>query len=173
MGWLFSERWQKRSDLIEHLVNGNGVKTLRKALVGNHLWCVHEYERKGMPCRFICLYLMRGPALKNVKYDGADRDWWGYKDVDETMGPHYSSCPASFLDMCTAPESEYAYAWRQRIYERARKIREVKIGSKWEYCTRTYEVTKRMSPTTFRVKDDQGRQWKMKASQFLSAERVT
>lgn len=44
MGWLFGH-YERRS-LIEHLVNGNGLKTVKHCLVGNNLWCVHEREEQ-------------------------------------------------------------------------------------------------------------------------------
>ncbi len=154
MGWLFSEQWPTRKALIKHLVEGNGVKTLKHCMVGNDLWCVHEYEARNRTIRFVCLYMLRGPLPKNAKYEGRDRNWWGYKDIDETMGPVKLSCPESYISMCTAPESEWAYQWRQRIYEKARKARRMKVGSRWSlagYPGQVYTILKRINPQMFLV----------------------
>lgn len=153
MGWLFSDRWQYRSDLIKHLTEGNGLKTLKHCTVGNNLWCVHEYERRpGVFIRFICLYMMKGPHNCSKDYTGSDKDWWGYKDVDETAGPYELTCPVSYLEMCTAPDNHWAYEWRQRVYARGRKARSIKIGSKWQWGDKIVEVIKRRSPSSFLVR---------------------
>ena len=49
------------------------------------------------------------------------RDYWqGFctKDMDETMGPYQTDCPASILDRLTPTDHEYALAWRQACRER-------------------------------------------------------
>jgi len=47
-------------------------------------------------------------------------DGWGYKDMDETMGPHEAQAPASLLGLLSPTHSEYALQWRQRCREAAR-----------------------------------------------------
>jgi hypothetical protein len=42
---------------------------------------------------------------------------FGYKDMDEAMGPYESECPARILNELTAEPNEYAAAWRQRCRE--------------------------------------------------------
>lgn len=44
---------------------------------------------------------------------------FGYKDMDEGMGPHRYDCPASILSMLTPPMNEWARQWRGMC--RARK----------------------------------------------------
>lgn len=39
---------------------------------------------------------------------------FGWKSMDESMGPYYNNCPAKILDLLTAPTNEYALAWRNR-----------------------------------------------------------
>lgn len=55
-------------------------------------------------------------------YDGMT---FGYKDMDETMGPRIARCPERILDLLTPTDSEYAKAWRQRCreYHAARKAK--------------------------------------------------
>jgi hypothetical protein len=50
-------------------------------------------------------------------------DWYnfGYKDMDETMGPCESECPKKILDLLTPTESSYALAWRARCLENLEK----------------------------------------------------
>ena len=51
---------------------------------------------------------------------------FGYKDMDETMGPCEASCPEPILKLLTPTANEHALAWRQRclanLQRRARKL---------------------------------------------------
>ena len=51
-----------------------------------------------------------------VRYNPRDAEGcvFGYKDMDETMGPCEAECPAAILDLLTPTGSEYALAWRER-----------------------------------------------------------
>lgn len=150
MGWLFSERWLERKELIKHLVeNKGGAKVLKHCTVGNNLWLVYEHDDGK---RSVGLCMMKGPHGVSKNYTGMDKDWWGYKDVHETAGPYEISCPVSYLEMCTAPESQWAYEWRQRVYARGRKARSIKIGSKWQWGDKVVEVIKRRSPSSFLIR---------------------
>lgn len=157
MGWLFSERWLQRKDLIEHLVNGNGIKTLKHCTVGNNLWCVHEgVNRNGTRVVFICLYMMKGPQNCSKGYTGCDKDWWGYKDVDESAGPCHYSCPRAYLDMCTYPVNQYAYDWRQKVYRRYEHMAKMKTGVRIKFRYTEYTIIKRMGPSCFYLETDSG-----------------
>lgn len=145
MGWLFG--YYERRTLIEHLVNGNGVKTLKHFLSGNNLWCVHEHDGQ----RWACLYLLRGsPKVKNDPYN------WGYKDVCESMGPNEISFPYTWLDLLTPTDSKYANEWRARVKARGEKLQKAKLGSKWRGYGHTFEIIERRSPTSFLAKDEYG-----------------
>ena len=51
-----------------------------------------------------------------VRYNPRDREGYifGYKDMDETMGPCEAECPPAILDLLTSSDNEYALAWRER-----------------------------------------------------------
>ena len=51
-----------------------------------------------------------------VRYNPLDAEGYvfGYKDMDETMGPCEADCPAAILDLLTPTASEYALRWRER-----------------------------------------------------------
>lgn len=54
---------------------------------------------------------------------------WGYKDMDETMGPREAQAPAKLLDMLSPTTSAYALEWRQRCRDHAaRQSRSLKEG---------------------------------------------
>lgn len=68
MGWLFG--WSTRGELADHLISGNGVKTIKHAWKGNNLWAVQEgTKRDGTKELFIALYLTKGRTNS--------RDGWG------------------------------------------------------------------------------------------------
>jgi hypothetical protein len=58
-------------------------------------------------------------AVCLVRYNPRDREGYifGYKDMDETVGPNESACPAAILNLLTPTEFPYAKAWRQRCRE--------------------------------------------------------
>lgn len=162
MGWLFG--YYERRTLIEHLVNGNGVKTLKHFLSGNNLWCVHEHDGQ----RWACLYLLRGsPRIKDDPYN------WGYKDVDETMGPNEISFPYTWLDLLTPTDSKYANEWRARVKARGEKLQKATIGSKWQGYGHTFEIIKRRGPTSFRAKDEYGETWRLTSRNISKMENLS
>lgn len=158
MGWLFGH--YERSTLVKHLTDGNGVKTIKHCLVGNNLWCVHEHDGQ----RWACLYLLRGsPRIKD------DPCNWGYKDVDESMGPYEISFPYTWLDLLTPTDSQYANEWRARVKARGEKLQKAIVGSKWFFRNGGYTVVKRRSPTCWIVKDDNGYQYRMSSKMLAAA----
>ncbi len=61
---------------------------------------------------------------------------FGYKDMDESMGPCEDNCPAHILDLLTPTDKEHALDWRLRcranLERRARKIEDgdrIKLAS--------------------------------------------
>lgn len=162
MGWLFG--YYERRTLIEHLVNGNGVKTLKHFLSGNNLWCVHEHDGQ----RWACLYLLRGsPRIKNDPYN------WGYKDVCESMGPNEISFPYTWLDLLTPTDSKYANEWRARVKARGEKLQKATVGSKWQGYGHTFEIIKRRGPTSFRAKDEYGEMWRLTSRNISKMENLS
>lgn len=109
MGWLFG--WNTRKELADHLLRGNGLRTIKHCFKGNNLWAVQAYTytegpQAGKTVQFIALYLIRG---SNNSSDG-----WGYKDMDESAGPYYYNCPLAYLDMVPDPGG-YATDWRAEV----------------------------------------------------------
>jgi hypothetical protein len=45
---------------------------------------------------------------------------FGYKDMDETMGPYLYDCPERILKLLTPTEHEWAKEWREKCWERIR-----------------------------------------------------
>lgn len=143
MGWLFA--WDTRKELIEHLVNGNGVKTRKHCCVGNNLWAIQEGTLKdGTKTEFIALYLMRG---RDNRLAG-----WGYKDMDESAGPTTTSCPPAYLKEVPDPKVGYSTEWRARVLSRALKAKQkFSVGQMVKLRGKTYTVTEVLPHGKYRL----------------------
>jgi hypothetical protein len=50
MGWLYSTSWGNKRELINHLCDGNGLKTIAKCVRGNVLYTVQvQYQKEDAP----------------------------------------------------------------------------------------------------------------------------
>lgn len=112
MGWYFGS--PSRAAQIEELTRPyQHTRTLRKFTSGNTLWTVRESTNAdGTKTLWIgCDLIQR-----------ARRGEWGYKPLDESMGPCEVSCPLAYLDMVPCPAGPYATEWRARVraYHQAR-----------------------------------------------------
>lgn len=166
MGWLFGH--YNRKSLIEHLTNGNGVKTLKRCFKGNNMWAVHEYEHSdGTKVRYACLYLIKGNP--RVQYDPYN---WGYKDVDETMGPYQTDFPVSWLDLLSPTDSQYAIEWRKAVRARGEAMKRCVIGSEWCSGDKRYTVVRRRSPSSLVVKDEWGQMYRISPARLSTFDEV-
>jgi hypothetical protein len=88
-----------RSALIGRRAYYGAVEQIRIATGAREVWAV------------ICL----------VRYDPRDPEGYifGYKDMDEAMGPYECDCPESILDLLTPTDRQYALQWRARCRENA------------------------------------------------------
>lgn len=114
MGWYYGA--SSRKQLVEEVTEGNETDThkqecIRKCFRGwRDLWTVWEDTNKltGEQKRFIVLFMIGGGG-----------DDWGYKAVEESMGPYQLSCPLSYLDLSTIADDGYASDWHKRVREAA------------------------------------------------------
>lgn len=145
MGWLFTNG-QTKEQLIQRCLYGGAspsdFRRLDHSVVGNNLWVVFERKPEAptsrtigyangesreypIPERFLALYLLDGSG-----------EGWGYKDMDESMGPCETNCPQRLIDMVPDPGS-YATAWRARVKAqreasagKRRSIKALQLGQK-------------------------------------------
>lgn len=110
--------WETRDE------NGNIVssgKVLKSAMVGSTYYAAVQ-NKKGEVWAAVFLTCGR------TRHDGTS---WGYKDMDETMGPREDKCPASVLALLTPTDNENANKWREECRKNiARKAEERKNGPK-------------------------------------------
>lgn len=94
-------------------LNGSGHvisthRVLKSAMVGSVYYAAVTTEVAGQPTKVSAAVFLTCGRTRN---DGCI---WGYKDMDETMGPCESKCPASILALLTPTDSKYANEWRER-----------------------------------------------------------
>ena len=61
---------------------------------------------------------------------------FGYKDMDETMGPGDCDCPKSIIALLSETDNEYALYWRQKCLDRCNgkpKLSKLPIGTVIEF----------------------------------------
>ena len=128
MGWFFGYNNLEKRDVIHEVTqdqssDGKVLRTLRKCCRGNVLYVLHESGPEGNTKKWICVYLL-------AKSDGV----WGYKPVDEGMGPYETNCPVKYLDEADEPMNDYAREWRVRVRERAARSasKKPKAGELWK-----------------------------------------
>jgi hypothetical protein len=112
MGWLISYDLTKQQQVAE-LVAGwsnekGGCRFLAHSVRGNVLFAVGQNFVRDEPEKFEDRWIMVCLLRK-------DRGMgWGYKDMDESMGPVEVGCPLSYLDMAPCP-NEWGQKWRERV----------------------------------------------------------
>lgn len=50
-----------------------------------------------------------------------DQGSWGYKDMEESMGPYYFSCPLGYLDLVPIDRYGGNAEWREQVIEHHRR----------------------------------------------------
>ncbi len=128
MGWLFGYR--NTTDIKNDVNAMRGSLTLVDQKVtnyGRHIWSLYETQ---VGERFINLDLCR-------KTDGE----WGYKDMDESMGPFCYDCPLDLIRKAGPTKHHTAQTWRDAVESfHARSTRKLTVGTKIRMYSNNYEV---------------------------------
>lgn len=123
MGWLYMQSLNGHSGPRQYLDAqftyqrpDHRSTVLKSALVGMCVYYAaieHIRTDSGQPEVFAAVCL--------VRYNPRDREGtiFGYKDMDEDMGPCEADCPESILDLLTPTDRPYAVKWRARCRENA------------------------------------------------------
>jgi hypothetical protein len=101
MGWTVLPRPDKPLAYMDRVFTGPGLTVLRSALVGFTYYAAVQHSDGSV---------FAGVALLRYCRDGQ----FGYKDMDESMGPNEARCPKSILALLTPTDRPYAIEWRDR-----------------------------------------------------------
>lgn len=122
MSWTFTPSYNKQDTIADNTrdwtnEHGKYRHCLAKTTRGNVLWSVWEYETDSTPERVIFCGLLR---------NGGKHDGWGYKGMDEQMGPFYYTCPLKYLAMAPVACQD----WRDKVHAYHTKIKAQKDFAK-------------------------------------------
>ena len=141
MGWSYTH-FAKKSDIIKSLTERRtwdsrvgtkgGSEAVKKCVRGNVLYAVvRNFHVEGgtetETGRFLMVCLL-----------GSSGGDWGYKYMDESMGPTEAKCPPAYFDLVGPPPNEWAKNWRERCRAYAAKMaRKPVVGDVWHLpnCT--------------------------------------
>lgn len=124
MGWLFMSRWHMGGFASPKAYLDNqftyapdpdrgrttGLRLLKSVWSGRLYHAAAEpFDTSGTAGDvFAIVCLVRwNPKARHTEH-------FGYKDMDEGMGPCEAKCPASILDLLGPPRNDYAAQWRER-----------------------------------------------------------
>jgi hypothetical protein len=105
MGWCCEYGWKSADDVEATIYRPERLVAKARTREGGYLVSWALYKGDG-DTRFIVCNLL--------DYRPANREWW-HKDMDESMGPYYFSCPLSLLDGASEPVNESAREWRDNV----------------------------------------------------------
>jgi hypothetical protein len=108
MGWLYSYNIRSKKEMVAYLRRperfGQDHELLRATTVGNHHW-------------YLCRNRLTGLVYIGLdKMTGGIKDGWGYKDMDESVGPCEVDCPLSYLAQASQATG-YAIEWRFNVQD--------------------------------------------------------
>lgn len=163
MGWTFTNRQKGISTkrFFEDTCNytnedGSYGRVLDCKARLDTAYIAYEIKRKDLPSEVVGVVCL----TKYVK----DYYNFGYKDMDETMGPYSYDCPKAILEKLTPTTNEYALKWREKCKEKLAKNEEakrLKVGDKILIGGETYHLLERrkgwwrgsLGYATFRITD--------------------
>ena len=90
--------------------SSHGLKVLASACPGNRVYyAATQVITDGKPGEVFAIVCL-------VRWNPHDKEGFilGYKDMEESMGPHEADCPARILDLLTSTDKQYALDWRAR-----------------------------------------------------------
>lgn len=140
MGWLFSYVDVGRKAHIESLTSkrhfGEDYEPLEHRVVGNNVWQLVLHKPTGR--KLITLDLI-------AKERGGG---WGYKGLDEDMGPCEVNCPLSLLNKASPVTEGYAVEWREKVraYHARRKTAKPEPGMVVKYGGDDYKLIEPWAP---------------------------
>jgi len=117
MGW-YGTHGVTRAGVVREIVDRPSV--IARRIVGSTVWTVERTADNKHA--FIGCYLLS-------RHGGC----WGYKSIDETMGPYHYTCPLALLEIASEPVNETSRAWRERVrqYHASRTAPKPAIGARY------------------------------------------
>ena len=122
MGWFYG--YASCDAIVDELTRPEESATLQRRSLGHlltyerdqyELWqAVEAVARTDGAESFLKKKGDRAVYIRCDVINGRDGDW-GYKPLDETVGPSYWSCPMRLLNLATEPIGGCAAEWRAEV----------------------------------------------------------
>lgn len=123
MGWLFFPKPDNIKEHFRQLMTTPNTRPLDLAIV-HRLTLYAAVENTVTGDVFAMVYLLRyQPGAE----DGCD---FGYKDIEESMGPVEADCPERILKLLTPTEYPYAQEWRERCWANIERRKLLRKGNR-------------------------------------------
>ena len=124
MGWTFMTAQHytaagkvDRKAECESLLNKKIYQVVKSAMVGATCYMAVKQLYAQQNGREVPIPTAQQPVFAVVVKTGSDAKNgynFGYKMMDETVGPTDDNCPAGILNLLTAPQNQWAAEWRER-----------------------------------------------------------
>lgn len=114
MGWTFTARSiepDKKAFLDREFTFSSATKRhtiIKSAMVGSTYYAAAKVETDGAETSVYALIVL---TKSNAR--ASDGYTFGWKDMDEGMGPREARAPASILDLLTQARNDHARRWRR------------------------------------------------------------
>lgn len=164
MGWLFTyANYSSAKEYAEtEIIKKNGDRVIKHRLVGNHLWMLYKGD-SGKKLIVLCLI---------QKSEGQ----YGYKDIDETMGPYYYDCPLSFIKEADEPYNDSARNWREKVKKHHANKKEKKetfaAGMKIKYGNHAYTLMEYLGRKGWSIVREDGEKFRMPNTRMKDCELI-
>ncbi len=141
MGWTYVHKpsHQKASDFLREHFSGEGEKTTFKVL---------DVAIKNLRTAYMAVEVVEKTsgnrevfAMVCLLHYTKGFNNFGYKDMEESMGPYERECPERILKLLTPTDNQHAQEWRKDCWEHIRQSRKK---------FREGDVLKFGNPITFR-----------------------
>jgi len=108
MDWYHANHRQKNGAVDRKAeldgVWGDHYEVLKSAMVGSTYYAAVKVKETGKV--FAAVFLTKVNSRETCNF--------GYKDMEESMGPNEAKCPLSILNLLTKTDNEIALEWRAR-----------------------------------------------------------
>ena len=123
MGWTYTYKpsYQSASAFLREQFDEDGERFRWETLDISVVKFRTAYAAIRKTCKSSGASLVFGVVCL-LDYRPHDQYNFGWKEVEESMGPCESECPARILDLLTPTDEKFAIEWRQRCRERLEQL---------------------------------------------------
>jgi hypothetical protein len=141
---------------------------------GRHMWFACHNKQTDQS------YIIFYKCSKGKTSDGYSD--WGYKDMDDSMGPCDADCPLELLDLTEAKSAKGSAAWRARVRaaytRRQSNLKDLEVGMTVLVYGKKYELKEKVKRSwrarcvetgcTYKLRPSQIERFNSNAAEFIA-----